>query len=115
MFSKVNLNDIQIEDTLHNSGSRKMIVSKDQTTSKYFEAMTYGYIPAGVKYEMHEHTNIIEICIVIKGKGVIKDIDGNTEEYKVGDRFIFPSGIKHEIENNSDSDSEFYFIRFQDK
>jgi len=115
MFSKVNLNDIQIEDTLHNSGSRKMIVSKDQTTSKYFEAMTYGYIPAGVKYEMHEHNNIIEICIVVKGTGIIRDVDGKIEEYKVGDRFIFPSGIKHEIENNSDSDSEFYFIRFQDK
>ena len=41
--------------------------------------------------------------------------DGNIEEYKVGDRFIFPSGVKHEIENNSEEGSEFYFIRFQDQ
>ena len=115
MFSKVNLNDIQIEGTLHNSGSRKMIVSKDQTTSKYFEAMTYGYMPVGVKYEMHNHTNIIEICIVTKGSGIIRDIDGKVEEYKVGDRFIFPSDVKHEIENNSKEESEFYFIRFKDQ
>lgn len=115
MFSKVNLSDIQIEGTLHNSGSRKMIVSKDQTTSKYFEAMTYGYMPAGVKYEMHDHINIIEICIVIKGRGIIRDVEGKVEEYKVGDRFIFPSGVKHEIENTSEDGSEFYFIRFKDQ
>ncbi|MFZ3301847.1 MAG: cupin domain-containing protein [Microgenomates group bacterium] len=115
MFSKTNLNDIQIEGTSHTSGSRKMIVSKDQTTSKYFEAMTYGYLPAGVKWEMHDHTNIIEICIVTKGNGIIKDAEGKIEEYKIGDRFIFPSNTKHEIENNSDSDSEFYLIRFQDQ
>ena len=115
MFSKINLNDIQVEGTLHNSGSRKMIVSKDQTTSKYFEAMTYGYIPAGVKYEMHDHTNIIEICIVIKGSGTIRDIDGKTESYMSGDRFIFPSNTKHEIENTSNEESEFYFVRFQDQ
>ena len=77
--------------------------------------MTYGYLPSGVKWEMHDHINIIEICIVIKGKGIIKDIDGNVEEYKAGDRFIFPSGTKHEIENNSDLESEFYFIRLKEQ
>jgi len=72
MFSKLNLNDLPIEGTSHSSGSRKMIVSKDQTTSKYFEAMTYGYLPAGVKWEMHDHSNIVEICIVTKGRGLLE-------------------------------------------
>lgn len=115
MFSKVNLNDIRIEGTSHASGSRKMVVSKEQTTSKYFEAMTYGYLPAGVKWEMHEHTNIIEICIVVKGKGVVKDHEGNIEKYVAGDRFIFTANTKHEIENTSNEESEFYFIRLQDQ
>jgi len=92
-----------------------MVVSKDQRTLKYFEAMTYGYLPSGVKWEMHDHQNIIEICIVVKGNGIIKDSSGNIERYKEGDRFIFPSNEKHEIENDSDSESEFYFIRFQDQ
>lgn len=115
MFSKKNLRDIPIEGTSHASGSRKMIVSKEDTTSKYFEALTYGYLPSGVKWEMHEHDNIVEICVVTKGKGVIRDFDGNEETFVAGDRFIFPSNTKHEIENNSNEDAEFYFFRFKDQ
>ncbi len=115
MFSKINIGDILIEGTSHAAGSRKMIVSKDQSSSRYFEAVTYGYLPSGDKWDMHDHTNIVEICIVTKGCGIVRDMDGKIEEYKIGDRFIFPSGVKHEIENNSKDESEFYFIRFQDQ
>jgi len=115
MFSKKNIQDIPIEGTSHTSGSRRMLVGKNETTSKYFEAHTYGFLPARVKWEMHEHDNIVEICIVTKGKGVVRDSEGNEENFAEGDRFIFPSNMKHEIENNSDEDSEFYFFRFQDQ
>jgi len=115
MFSKKNLQNIPTEETSHTSGSRKMIVAKEETTSKYFEAHTYGYLPSGGKWEMHEHDNIVEICVVTKGKGVVRDSEGNEEEFVVGDRFIFPSHTKHEIENNSHEEAEFYFFRFQDQ
>lgn len=115
MFSKKNLQDIPLEGTSHASGSRKMIVAKEETTSNYFEAHTYGYLPPGVKWEMHHHENIVEICVVTKGKGIIRDSEGNEESFITGDRFIFPSNTKHEIENNSDEEAEFYFIRFKDK
>jgi len=115
MFSKKNLQNIPIEGTSHASGSRKMVVAKEETTSKYFEAYTYGYLPSGVKLEMHEHDNIVEICIVTKGKGIIRDSQNNEEAFVVGDRFIFPSNTKHEIENNSDEEAEFYFFRFKDQ
>lgn len=115
MFSKKNIQDIPQEGTSHSSGSRKMIVAKEETSSQYFEAHTYGYLPAGVKWEMHEHDNIIEICVVTKGTGVIRDLEGHEEVFVTGDRFIFPSNTKHEIENSSDEDAEFYFFRFRDK
>lgn len=115
MFSKKNLQDIPVEGTSHASGSRKMIVAKEETTSQYFEAHTYGYLPPGVKWEMHGHENIVEICVVTKGKGIIRDSEGNEESFITGDRFIFPSDTRHEIENNSDEVAEFYFIRFKDK
>ena len=115
MFSKKNLQNIPLEKTLHGSGSRKMIVSKEETTSKFFEAYTYGYMPPGEKYEMHEHDNIVEICVVTKGNGIIRDSEGNEESFATGDRFIFPSNTKHEIENNSDEEAEFYFIRFKNQ
>jgi quercetin dioxygenase-like cupin family protein len=92
-----------------------MLVAKEETTSSYFEAHTYGYMPAGAKYEMHEHNNIVEICVVTKGKGTIRDAEGNEEAFITGDRFIFPSNTQHEIENNSDEQAEFYFFRFRDQ
>ena len=115
MFSKKNIKDISVEETSHSTGSRKMIANKNDTSSKYFEAFTYGYLPAGAKWEMHEHQNIIEICVVTKGKGIIRDSDGQEEVFVTDDRFIFPSNTKHEIENNSEETAEFYFIRFQDQ
>jgi len=115
MFSKKNLQDIPVEETSHASGSRKVIVGKEETSSQYFEAHTYGYLPAGVKWAMHEHDNIVEICVVTKGKGLVRDSEGNEEAFVAGDRFIFPSNTKHEIENNSDEAAEFYFFRFQDR
>ncbi|HYD35827.1 MAG TPA: cupin domain-containing protein [Vitreimonas sp.] len=115
MFSKKNIQDIPIEETPHATGSRKLLVSKDETLSIYFEAFTYGYLPASEKWTMHKHANIVEICVVIKGEGVIRDAFGKEEVYQSGDRFIFPADTEHEIENKSDDVSEFYFIRFQNK
>lgn len=115
MFSKKNIQEIPVEGTSHASGSRKMLVGKDETSSKYFEAHTYGYLPAGVKWEMHEHDNVVEICVVTKGKGIVKDSERNEEVFVAGDRFIFPSNTKHEVENNSDEEAEFYFFRFKDR
>jgi len=115
MFFKKNLQDIPIEGTSHTSGLRKMIVAKEETNSKYFEAYTYGYLPSGVKWEMHEHDNVVEICVVTKGRGVVRDSQGNEEVFIAGDRFIFPSNTKHEIENSSEKESEFYFFRFKDQ
>lgn len=115
MFSKQNINSLPIEGTSHTSGSRQMILSKEQTSSKYFEALTYGFLPSKAKWEMHDHQNIIEICIVVKGQGVIRNTEGKEEKFKAGDRFVFPSNIKHEIENTSQEIDEFYFLRIQDQ
>ncbi len=115
MFSKKNIQDIPVEGTSHSSGSRKMIVAKEDATSKYFEAHAYGYLPSGVMWETHEHDNIVEICVVTKGKGIVRDHEGKEEAFVAGDRFIFPSNTKHEIENNSDEEAEFYFFRFQNQ
>lgn len=113
MFSKKNINDIPVEGTSHASGSRKVLANKEEVLSNFFEAYTYGYLPVGVKWEMHQHENIVEICLVIKGMGVIRDVDGNEAVFSAGDRFIFPANTKHEIENTGKEEAEFYFFRLQ--
>lgn len=115
MFSKRNIKDIPIEETPHATGSRKLLVGKNDISSIYFKAYTYGYLPSGQKWTMHKHDNIVEICLVIKGSGVVRDINGVEEKFESGDRFIFPSNTEHEIENNTTGVAEFYFFRIQDK
>lgn len=115
MFSKKNIKDVPVEETSHASGSRKSIVTKQEITSKYFEAFTYGFMPTKEKYSMHKHENIDEICFVIKGHGVIRDFNGNEEHFTEGDRFIFPANVMHEIENTSSETDEFYFFRLLNK
>ena len=115
MFSKKNIRDISIEETPHALGSRKLIVSKNDTTSSFFEALTYGYLPANEKWTFHKHINIVEICIVIKGNGLVKNAEGKSEKFEPGDRLIFPSDTEHEIQNTSTETAEFYFFRLQNK
>jgi mannose-6-phosphate isomerase-like protein (cupin superfamily) len=115
MFSKKNIKDIPVEETPHSTGSRKLLVGKPDVISLYFEAFTYGYLPGGEKWAIHKHENIIEICLVIKGSGIIRDAIGNAEGFESGDRFIFPSDTQHEIENTSKETAEFYFLRIQNK
>ena len=110
MFSKVNVKDIIAEVTPHGTGSRKLLVGKTDTQSVYFDAFTHGFMPSGEKFAMHRHENMIEICLVIKGNGVIRN-SSEEESFQPGDRFIFPSDTDHEIENTSNETAEFYFIR----
>lgn len=113
MFSKRNINDIPLEETPHTSGSRKTIVKKEEMPSIYFEAFTNGFLPPSERWSLHKHNNIVEICLVVKGKGTIKDKENNMEKFEPGDRFIFPPDTKHEIENTSNEVAEFYFVRIK--
>ncbi len=113
MFNKVNVQNIPIEQTPHNSGSRKILATKEEVNSKNFEAFTYGFLQPKEKWAMHKHEDIVEICLVIKGSGVIRNITGEEENFESGDRFIFPSDTEHEIENSSDETAEFYFFRIK--
>ena len=47
---------------------------------------------------------------VLKGQGTVRDEDG-LYIYATGDAFIFPEGVFHEIENTSDDEHEYIFIR----
>ena len=115
MFSKKNIKDIPVEETPHSTGSRKMVVGKEDVPSEFFEALTYGYLPPNENWSSHKHDNIVEICLVMKGEGNIKDKDGNLETFEPGDRFIFPPDTEHMIENTSKEVAEFYFFRLKAK
>lgn len=99
------------EDAHGGSGGRKLYASKGELQNNQFQAMTYGYLPAGSKFEWHHHENIEEIMLVLKGRGIVRDRDGEYL-YEAGDFFIFPANIEHEIENSSnDEEHEYVFYR----
>jgi quercetin dioxygenase-like cupin family protein len=101
---------IQKEQAHGGSGTRKVYASPDHLKSVYFEMMTHGFIPAGQAYDWHDHTDIEEIMVVLKGEGEVSDEDGNYN-YAPGDVFIFPANIKHKIANTSEEEHEMIFVR----
>lgn len=96
------------EDAHGGSGGRKLLL--DDNELKNVQGMTYGFLPAGAKFTWHTHEKINEVMIVLKGQGSVRDEDG-IYSYSVGDVFVFPQGIFHEIENVSNEENEYIFVR----
>ena len=99
------------EDAHGGSGGRKLFIDEDEI--KNFHGMTYGYLPSGAKFAWHSHDNINEVMVVLKGTGVVRDSDGEYQ-YTAGDVFIYPKNEEHEIENNSNEEHEYIFVRIKE-
>lgn len=104
--------DVKLEEAHGGSGSRKLFVSENEIAN--FQGVTYGYLPSGNMYAWHNHENISEIMLVLKGSGTVRDEDGEYE-YSEGDFFIFPSGVFHEIKNTCKTENEYVFVRIFEK
>lgn len=96
------------EDAHGGSGGRKLLLADNEM--KNVQGMTYGYLPAGAIFAWHMHEKMNEVMLVLKGEGTVRDEDG-TYPYSSGDVFIFPEGIFHEIENTSNEEHEYIFVR----
>ncbi|MBP7018542.1 cupin domain-containing protein [Candidatus Saccharibacteria bacterium] len=103
-------NSIDKEEAHGGSGARKLYATSDHLQSSSFEAMTYGYLPAGKTFDWHDHEDIEEIMVVIKGAGEVHDRDG-VYEYALGDVFIYPANTEHKIHNPTDYEHEMIFVR----
>ena len=101
-------NSVSREDAHGGAGGRKLFVSEDEI--KNFHGQTYGYLPAGKKFALHSHEGLNETMLVIKGRGIVRDSDGEYS-YEDGDFFVFPNNVVHEIENLSNYENEMVFVR----
>lgn len=102
--------DIPKEEAHGGSGGRKVYASPGHLKSTHFEMMTHGYLPAGQVFDWHEHKDIEEITVIVKGRGKVSDEDGDYG-YAPGDVLIFPANTKHKISNTSDEEHEMIFVR----
>lgn len=103
-------NSIHKEKAHAGSGSRKVYASPSHLKSAHFEMMTHGFLPAGSAFDWHDHKDIEEIMVVIKGNGNVHDEDGEYP-YSIGDVFVFPANVQHKISNTSDEEHEMIFVR----
>ena len=102
--------DIAKEEAHGGSGARKVYASPEHLKSAHFEAMTHGYLPAGKTFDWHDHPDVEEIMVVVKGEGEVHDEDGNYK-YAAGDVFVFPANTQHKIHNPTDYEHEMIFVR----
>jgi len=107
---KRSASDINKEDAHGGSGARKVYASREHLESAHFEAMTHGYLPAGGTFDWHDHGDIEEIMVVVKGEGEVNDKDG-VYNYAAGDVFVYPANTQHKIHNPSNCEHEMIFVR----
>lgn|SRR5690348_4196527 len=113
-FSKVNIAKLPIEDAHNGTGSRQLLVKPEHVESKYFEAVTKGFIPSGNMFDWHTHQDTDEIFIVTKGEGKFSCEDAATT-YKTGDVITVGANLKHKIEALGNETTEGFFIRIKTK
>ena len=102
--------EIPKEQAHGGSGSRKVYASSDHLASAHFAAMTHGWLPAGKTFDWHDHKDIEEIMVVVKGEGEVHDEDG-MYTYAPGDVFVFPASTQHKIHNPTHDEHEMIFVR----
>lgn len=112
IIRKKSLIDIPKEEAHGGEGGRRLYLDVNELTNKDFQAMTYGFLSAGNKFSWHKHENIEEVMLVLKGNGFVRDKEGEYL-YTDGDLFIFPADTEHEIDNTSNYENEFIFIRIR--
>ena len=109
-FSK-NINDIPLEQAHGGSGSRQMLLSKEDAVSRHFQAMTKGFLaPKGV-FDWHDHAGVDEYFIVLDGLGTIEFREGAIWDLKKDELIYIPADTEHRIENIGDGMLSFYFVR----
>jgi len=96
------------EDAHGGSGGRKLLLSENEINN--VQGMTYGFLPANANFAWHMHEKMNEAMLVLKGQGTVRDED-DIYPYSVGDVFIFSKGVFHEIENMSNEEHEYIFVR----
>jgi mannose-6-phosphate isomerase-like protein (cupin superfamily) len=101
---------VKREEAHGGSGARRLYVSNNELENTNFQALTHGFLPAKSKFAWHLHEGIEEIMLVLKGEGIVRDHDGEYP-YKIGDLFIYPQNVEHEIENTGNEEHEYIFIR----
>ena len=109
-FAKFNIATIPQEEAHGGSGKRQVLVRPEHLTTPHFDMMTKGYLAPGSSYDWHEHQNVDEIFIVLKGQGKFY-WEEEVVDYAIGDIITTPANTKHKITAEGDTDSEFYFIR----
>jgi mannose-6-phosphate isomerase-like protein (cupin superfamily) len=106
-----NIQTVAIEEAHGGSGSRRLLLSKDDAVSQHFQAMTKGYLePKGV-FDWHKHDGIDEYFIVLRGNGTIEFRDEPMMNFGADDLIYVPAGTEHRIENTGKETVEFFFVR----
>jgi len=113
-FTKLNINDIPIEEAHGGSGARQVLVKPEHVASPYLEAVTKGFLKPGSVFDWHFHQDTDEIFIVIRGEGKYY-CENEITNYKEADVMITPANLKHKIEAGGTEENEYYFIRVKAK
>jgi mannose-6-phosphate isomerase-like protein (cupin superfamily) len=107
------ISEIPIEDAHWWSGSRQLLLSRQDAISNNVEAMTKGFLPIWWVFDWHSHTDIDEIFIILHGVWYVEFEDAPRLEYKKDDILYIQKNTLHRVVNTWNDENIFYFIRIQ--
>lgn len=105
---KKGFNEVGLESAHDGAGSRKLFLKEDEVEN--IQGITHGWLKAGGIFEWHKHDDCNEFMYVLKGKGIVRDEEGEYP-FETGDFFIFPKGVYHEQRNTGEETFEAMFAR----
>ena len=91
-------------------GTKKILVNEDEIN--HVQGITKSCLKPGAAFTWHQHDNCNECMYVLQGNGTVRDEDG-TYHFSVGDFFVFPRGIYHELTNTGAKLVKAIFIRIK--
>ena len=117
-YTKLDLQEIPIEQAHGGTGSRQMLVHPEYLTTPHLEAITKGFLPVGNMFDWHNHIDTDEVFIVTQGQGKFYYRQNEEEQcfdYGKDDVIIAPANLYHKILAEGDDETQGFFFRIKAK
>lgn len=66
--------------------------------------------PGKMNYPLHSHAAQTEYYMIVSGRGVVLDQEGNAFDIGAGDHFVTRPGVAHQIRASPESELVYYVI-----
>lgn len=91
------------------TGERCFITELMNDPAEPAVSLAVARVEPGVTTQLHRLDGVTERYVVRKGRGIV-EVDSIQQRLETGDQALIPAGAAQRIENDGDTDLEFYCV-----